>query len=513
MSSVKTNNNSRVAKNTIVLYARMIFILAVNLYASRVILDVLGIDDYGIYNVVAGFVMMFGFLNTAMATASSRYIAYEQGTGNIERQKEIYSTTVMIHFTIALIIVLLSETIGIWYVNHKMVYPVERTIAANFVFQAAIISFFFNIISVPYTSTILSHEEMGVYALVSIIDALLKLGIVFLLPLSPIDNLIFYATLLLIVSLINFSIYRVYCKRHFKECSFKINRDIALFKEMLGFAGWSFVGNFGISAKDYGVNLILNLFFGPSVNAARAIAFQVSSAINGFVSNYQLALNPQITKRYVVGEVESMTRLMKMGSKISFFLLAIIIIPVIVRSDYILSIWLVEVPENTGVFLQLILLMALINSMYGPISTAVLATGRIKTYQIIVALIMCLDVPLSFIALRLGAAPSFVFIIGIVSAFVALIARLILLNKMVTINIKSFVLTIILKNVLLFCIMFSLPMVVNRYISNSFLGLVSITFISILWSLIVVFTFGINKEERKWIRTRLTSSIRRNATV
>lgn len=243
---------------------------------------------------------------------------------------------------------------------------------------------------------------MGIYALVSIIDASLKLGIVFLLPISPIDNLIFYSILLLIVSLINYLIYCIYCRKKYIECKFIFNRDTSLFKEMLGFAGWSFIGNFGISAKDYGVNLILNLFFGPVVNAARAIAFQISSAINGFVSNFQLALNPQITKRYAQGEICSMIELMRTGAKFSFFLLAIIIIPVIVRTDYILSIWLVEVPENTTLFLQLILLMALINSMYGPISTAVLATGKIKTYQIVIAIIMCMDVPFSYLALELG---------------------------------------------------------------------------------------------------------------
>lgn len=507
-------SNSKVAKNTIVLYARMFFILAVNLYTSRVILSVLGVDVYGIYNVVAGFVLMFGFLNTAMATASARYIAFEQGRGDIERQKKIYSTTVMIHLAIAILIVLLAETIGVWYVNHKMVFPSEKSLAVNFVFQAAILSFFFTIISVPFTSSIIAHEEMGIYALVSIIDALLKLGIVYLLPLSPIDNLIFYSILLCIASLIDYLLYFIYCKRRFEECRFSFNKDYNLFKEMLGFAGWSFVGNFGISAKDYGVNLVLNLFFGPSVNAARAIAFQVSSAINGFVSNFQLALNPQITKRYAIGEIDSMTELIKIGTSISFYLLAIIIIPVIVRADYILSIWLIEIPNYTTIFLQLILLMALINSMYGPISTAVLATGKIKTYQIVVALIMCMDVPLSFLALKLGAAPSSVFIIGIFSAFVALIVRLALLNKIVKINFTAFVFRIILKNLILFIFMSFLPFVLNRYFANNFVGLLSITTLSIAWSSLISFFLGLNKVERKWIISRLSfflnTSVRRS---
>ncbi len=512
MSSIKYNN-SRVARNTLLLYARMIFILAVNLYTARVVLSVLGVDDYGIYNVVAGFVLMFGFLNTAMATASSRYIAYEQGVGDLERQKKIYSTTVIIHLAIAVILVLFAESLGAWYVNHKMVFPVERSLAANFVFQAAIVSFFFNIVSVPFISSIIAHEDMGIYALVSIIDALLKLGIVFLLPISPIDNLIFYSILLLIVSLINYLIYSIYCRRKYIECRFIFNRDSSLFKEMLGFAGWSFVGNFGISAKDYGVNLILNLFFGPAVNAARAIAFQISSAINGFVSNFQLALNPQITKRYAQGEIDSMIKLMRTGSKFSFFLLAIIIIPVIVRADYLLSIWLVEVPENTTIFLQLILIMALINSMYGPISTAVLATGKIRTYQIVVAIIMCTDVPFSYLALRFGMPAASVFIIGIISAFVALIVRLALLNKTVNINIYSFGVEVILKNIIIFIVLVSMPMLINNYIPNCFLGLLLITVISLVWAVFIVFILGLNNEERLWIKSKLKSILKKNATV
>lgn len=512
MSSVKSNN-SRVAKNTLLLYARMLFLLAVNLYTSRAILAVLGVDDYGIYNVVAGFVMMFGFLNTAMATASARYIAFEQGTGDLERQNKIYSTSVMIHFAIAIIIVLFAESIGTWYVNNKMVFPEERTLAANFVFQAAIISFFFSIISVPFTSSIIAHEDMGIYALVSIIDALLKLGIVFLLPISPIDHLIFYSILLLVVSLINYLIYSIYCKRKYVECRFKYNKDSTLFKEMQGFAGWSFVGNFGISAKDYGVNLVLNLFFGPAVNAARAIVFQVSTAINGFVSNFQLALNPQITKRYAQGEIDSMTKLIRTGSKFSFFLLAVIVIPVIVRADYILSIWLVEVPQNTTIFLQLILLMTLINSMFGPISTGVLATGKIRTYQIAVAIIMCMDVPSSYLVLKLGMPPSSVFVIGIISAFVALVVRLALLSKLVSINFYSFVVEVILKNIILFIIMACLPFLLNGYFYNNFIGLLLVTVFSLIWSIFVLTIFGLNKKERLWIKTRLKSILNKNAAV
>lgn len=497
------NNNKRIAKNTVFLYTQMILVLVVSLYTSRVVLDVLGVDDYGIYNVVGGFIMMFGFMNSAMATASARFITFEQGTGNIERQKLVFSTSVLIHIAIALIIILIAETFGLWFVNHKMVIPESRMAAANWVYQAAILSFAISIVTVPLSSSVIAHEDMKVFAYVNVIDALLKLSIVLVLPAVSGDKLIFYSILLVVVSLLNFIIYRVYCLRRFRETRFQMRWDCSLFKQMISFAGWSFVGNFGISAKDYGVNIVLNLFCGPAINAARGVAYQVSGAINGFVSNFQMAANPQITKRYAANEIDSMNRLMRTASKFSFYLLAIIIIPVVLRADYILDLWLVDVPEYSSVFLILILIMALINSMYGPISTAMLATGKIKTYQIAVSIIMFMDVPLSYLVLKLGAAPYYVVVVGIVSAFVALFVRLYILNYEVKIDLRSFIFGVIARNLFVFVIMFLLPYYIDRFLPDTFLGLCVVSIISLIWSLIIILVLGLNFEERNIIVLKL----------
>lgn len=516
MSIQSSNNqqsaNKRIAVNTVILYLRMLLILAITLYTSRVVLDMLGVDDYGIYNVVGGFVMMFAFLNSAMATASARFIAYEQGTGDISNQKKVYSTSIMIHICIAIVILLISETIGLWFVNYKMVIPDSRLYAANWVYQASIISFVISILTVPLSSSVIAHEKMSLYAYVTVVDSLLKLLIVLFLPYVGFDKLVFYSITLLIVASFDFIVYYVYCKKKFIECQFKINKEKKLFIEMLSFAGWSFVGNFGISAKDYGVNIILNLFFGPAVNAARGVAYQVSSAINGFVSNFQMAANPQITKRYAHGEKESMIALIKGASKFSFYLLAIIIIPVILRADYILDLWLVDVPDFSVLFLQLILIMALVNTMYGPLSTAMLATGKVKIYQITVAVIMFLDVPISYLILNLGASPYSVAVIGIISAFIALLARLFLLDKCIHIGFVSFFAEIIIRNIMVFCVMILVPCLLNAYIQDTFGGLLIIGLFSIMWSCFIIYILGLTKYERNIVYNKLKEFIRHNKT-
>lgn len=505
--------NKQIAKNTAILYMRMLLILGINLYISRVTLDILGIDDFGIYNVVGGFILMFGFLNNAMATASARFIAFEQGRGEINRQSEVFSTSILIHIAIAVAILLLLETIGLWFVNAKMSISPERMGAANWVFQSAIFSFVCNILMVPYSSSVIAHEKMSFYAVISLFDAFLKLAIVFVLPFILYDKLTSYSILLFAISLIDFILYRTYCKRKFNECRFHIQKDFRLFKEMLSFAGWSFVGNLGISSKDYGVNVVLNLFCGTAVNAARGVAYQVTNAINGFVSNFQTAVTPQITKRYAGGEIESMSNLVFSSAKYSFFLLSLIVIPVLARTNYILNLWLVSVPEYSSMFLQLALIMGLINSMYGPISTAMLATGKIKVYQIAVCAILFLDLPISYVLLKHGATPYSVMYVAIVSAFVALVARLILLCTKVDIHIKQFMVKVIVRCYIVFLFMMSVPYVINKYIPQSFLGLVIIVLTSFVWSILIIYFLGLNKTEKSFITEKIKQFTNRYAKL
>lgn len=489
-------SNKRIAKNSVYLYVRTLIVIVINLYASRVILATLGVEDYGIYNVVAGVVLMLGFLNNAMVASSMRFVAFEQGRSDVERQTVVYSTSVLIHITIAIVIILLSETIGLWFLNSRMNIANERLVAANWVYQSAIFTFVLKIVNTPNQASVIAHERMHVFALISIIDAFFQLGIIYILKIFDFDKLILYSILLLVVSLINLLIYKVYSLMQFKECHFHFSHNYALFKEMLSFAGWSFVGNMGFAMRGPGVNIIVNLFCGPAVNAARGIAYQVSSVVNNFVSNFQTAVNPQITKRYAAHEVESMMSLIKTSSKLSFFLLSIVLIPLYVRADYVLELWLEEVPNMTLQFLRGVLIMGLIHSMCDPFTTGIQATGNIKLFQIVIAFVMLLDLPLSYLLLKYGFAPYSVMYIAISTEFVALICRVLLLNREIKIDVKNIIVGIFINNIGVGVVMFMIPLFINQYIPQTFLGLIILCLISLGWDGLTILLLGLNKQER-----------------
>lgn len=487
------------AVNTVMLYIRMLFLLLVALYTSRVVLHVLGEDDYGIYNVVGGIIMMFGFLNNAMISATQRFITFEQGTNNLMRQKVVFSTAVRIHILLAFIILFFAETFGLWFLNSKMNISPTRLFAANWVFQFSVFSFVINVLNVPLMASVIAHEKMGVYAYISILDAILKLLIVFLLGIFPLDNLIFYGSLLLIVHITNFLLYLTYTHSNFIDCRYVNNRDKKLSISMLSFAGWSFVGNFGITSKDYGVNVVINLFCGPAVNAARAVAYQVNAAANQFVSSFQTAIQPQIVKRYANGEIESMIRLVCSGSKFSFCLVSLLVVPLFARMPFVLSLWLIEVPRYTVEFLQLALLMTMINSMFGPISMGISATGKVKVFQITVAIILFLDLPLSYVLLEMGIPPYSVMYIAIITAFLALVARLLILSHYVPIAFWSFFFGIIIRNLFVFAVMIIPILYINEYFPQNFYGLFSVCFLSFLWVNIMIWSFILDRNERYYI--------------
>ena len=334
------STNKRVAKNTLFLYFRMILIMLVTLYTSRVVLAELGIKDYGIYNVVGGVVMMFSFLNNCMSSATQRFMTFELGKGDMQKLRNVFAASLNIHIFIALIIVILAETIGLWFVNEKLVISHDRIFAANWVYQFSILTFCVNIIQVPYNAVLIAHEKMSIYAYISILEVLLKLGIVYLLAIVSSDKLIVYGMLVFIVQLIIRCIYQAYCKRHYEESKFKLFWNKYLYKQMSSFAGWNLFGSVAWLLRDQGLNIVLNLFFGPAINAARGIASQVSNAVIGFISNFQVALNPQITKNYATGHILEMEKLSYMGIKFSFLLLFIMVFPICLNIDYILHLWL-----------------------------------------------------------------------------------------------------------------------------------------------------------------------------
>lgn len=312
-------NNKRIAKNTLLLYFRMLFMMAVSLYTSRVVLNALGVEDFGIYNVVGGVVAMFSMLSGSLSAAITRFITYELGKGNQENLKKIFSSSVTIQIGLAILIIVVAEAIGVWFLNMKMNIPDVRITAANWVFQFSILTFAVNLISVPYNASIIAHERMSAFAYISILEAIGKLAIVFLIVISPMDKLIFYAILMCAVALIVRLAYGVYCKRHFEECTYHFIFDRDLLKHMFGFAGWNFIGATSAVLRDQGGNVVINLFCGPAANAARGIAFQVNNAISGFVTNFMTALNPQITKSYAAGDRKYMMTLIFQGARLSFY--------------------------------------------------------------------------------------------------------------------------------------------------------------------------------------------------
>lgn len=497
-------NNKRIAKNTLLLYVRMLLTIVVGLYTSRVVLNTLGVSDYGIYNVVGGIVAMLAFLNSALTAASQRFISFELGRGDKQKLKTIFCMSVTIHAVLAIIIFIIAETIGLWFVNtHLNIEPIRMT-AANWVYQCSILTFMLTIVSVPYNSCIVAHEHMNAFAYVSILEVILKLLIVYLLLVINYDKLIIYGILVLCVAFIIRLIYGLYCKRHFEECTYHFTFDKTLFKEMFSFAGWSVVGNLGFSFKDQVANVILNIFFGTVVNAARGIALQVNGIISNFSNNFIMALNPQITKQYAAGDIGNSMKLVYAGCRYSFFLLALIAIPVMINLDYVLKLWLGNVPEYTSEFLQLALCAALINSMASPLVTALQATGNIKGFQISICIVMLLELPMAYLILYLGGKPYMAMYPTIFVVFVGLFVRFIILRKLVpSYKLRYFALTIVGRNIIIGTICYIVAKAIHGLFNTNFLSLIMTTLISCVVTSVIIYLFGISHNERTSINRKL----------
>lgn len=509
MSNI-TENNKRIAKNTLLLYIRMIFTVIVGLYTSRIVLNTLGVNDYGIYNVVGGIVAMLTFLNSAMTAASQRFISFELGKKSHQRLRDVFGTSKTIHLVIAGIIFFIAETAGLWFLNTHMNIAANRMTAANWIYQCSILSLAITIISVPYNACIVAHEHMKAFAYISIIEVGLKLIIVYILQIISGDKLIIYAILILCVSLIIRLIYNIYCKINFKECSNKFSLNKDLFKEMFAFAGWSIIGNLGFSLKDQGSNVVLNLFCGTAVNAARGIALQVNGIISNFSNNFMMALNPQITKQYAAGNAKESMELVYTGCRYSFFLLAIISIPVMVNLEYLLSLWLGTVPVYTKEFLFLALIAALINSMSRPLVTAMQATGRIKVFQISICIVMMSELPLTYITLKLGYQPYMAMIPTITVVTIGLFIRFILLKKLIrSYSLKYFTLQIVIKNMLIAIGCLILAHLIQLFFSeNTFINFILTSFITLIITFLGIYIFGVSQKEKNIISNKIRNYIK-----
>lgn len=493
-------DKSKIAKNTGLLYIRLLLTVIVGLYTSRVILDKLGVNDYGIYNVVGGVVTVLSFLNSAMVAATQRYLSYELGRGDIEKLKRVFNISFLIHLIIAGIILFLSETIGLWVVNVYLNIPLDRIIAANWVYQFSIIIFIMSVITVPFNACVISHENMNMFAYTSIVETILRLLICFLIGVIPVDPLIMYGCLMAFVSMVIATTYIIYCRRKFKESHFKLVYDTTLFREMFAFAGWNLFGNLGSSFKDQIINIILNVFCGTSINAARGIALQVNTIVNSLASNVAMAINPQITKQYAAGNIIQSKNLSYACARYSFYLLSLIAIPFFLNINSLLGLWLVDIPEYTAEYLIIAISVSLIYSLTGPISTAIQATGRVRDFQVCVCVIMLLEVPLTYVLLMIGTSPVLAVLPTLATNTIALILRFYLLHKYVPDYIwKEYIMNVLFKALLVFVLSLICCTMISHYLPRNILGTSLSIILSMMFILIFIYYLGISRNEKEFI--------------
>lgn len=486
----------------------MLFIMLISLYTSRIILATLGIEDYGIYNVVGGLVALFSILSGSLSVAISRYLTFELGRENRKRLNIIFSTSVSIQCVMALVVCAVAEFVGVWFLNYKMNIPSERLYAANWVLQCSIITFMINLISVPYNATIIAHEKMSAFAYISILEVSFKLLIAYLLYISLFDKLVVYAVLLLVVALSIQIVYGIYCKRHFDEAHFKLVFNKELVREMLSFVGWAFWGNGVVVLKDQGVNVLLNLFCGPAVNAARGVAMQVNSAVYGFVSNFLVAVNPQITKSYSSGDLVNMHSLIIKSGKLAFFIMLFLFFPLYANIDYVLSIWLVEVPEYTAMFIVLILMYSLLDCFGNPLLTGVLAQGNIKKYEIVLTVIYSSNFLASYYFLKLGYKPEWVFILNAIFKVFVIIALLWHSRIKYGFPIRSFLYQSFLRSLAVFGLCYGFISVIHISIVDAFVSFLISSFLIIGFTGLTIYFVGLNKQESQFIINAITSKLR-----
>jgi len=489
----------------------MFFTMGVTLYTSRVVLNTLGVSDYGAYSVIGGVVATFGFFRMAMASATQRFLSFEIGTGNLTKLKQTFCATVNIHLGIAVLILLLAETIGLWFVNHRLNIDHGRMEAVNWVYQFSIFSFMVSVVQVPYNALIIARERMNVYASYSIIEVLLKLAIVYLLVISPYDKLKTYAVLMFGVTVLIALMYRIYCIRHFRESKYKFYYNADLYRTLMSYSGWSLFGNIAAVARVQGSNIILNLFFGTAINAAYGITSQINSTTKLFVSNFQAALNPQIIKSYAQRDFKQNHKLIFQGAKLSFFLLFLIVCPIWFNIDFILKVWLKNPPEYTSIFVQLALINLLIDCISGPLMIGIQATGKIKWYQIVVGLFILSDLPITYYLIKEYNEPILSYVVTTTITFFSLFLRLYFLKKDVLVNIFSFFKQVLLKVIL---VVF-LCMLLGIYAMDLFMTgdgwirlIISSVFITTI-NMLVIIMVGLSKNEVNFFKNLIVSKIKK----
>lgn len=485
----------------------MIILMIVTLYTSRIILHALGVEDYGIYNVVAGIVSMFSLLSSSMSVAISRFITFELGKKENQELNKVFSASVTVQIVLILIIVVIAETVGVWYVNAKMVIPADRQSAAFFLYQTSILSFTFNLFNIPYNAAIIAHERMSAFAYMGILEAVLKLATAYVVIYVLMDKLVVYGILTMIVSIFIRSIYTIYCKKKFEECTYHFSFDKEILKNIFSYAGWTYIGTSGAILRDQGGVLLINLFFGPIMNAARGISFQVQHAVDNFSQNFLTAIKPQITKSYASGDYTHMKYLISKGTRFGYYLVLILSLPILFNTEYILKLWLGNVPSLTENFVRLSIIFVLSETISNPLITAASATGKIRNYQLLVGGIQFANLPLSYILLKLDFSCIFVLVVAIVLSQLCLFARLCILRGMIQLSVRRFLLDSYFPILVVTVISSLIPFLLKNSITAPFTKLLVSTFLCIVSSVGTIFYLGLIKSERIFFKNKINELV------
>lgn len=499
-------NNKRIAKNTLLLYFRQLLTMVVSLFTSRIVLSTLGVEDFGIYNVVGGVVVLFSFLNGALTQATQRHLSFELGKKNTDGFNKIFNLSFIVYIGLALVIIIIAETIGLWFLNTMLKIEANKMEAANWVYQFSILTFILNMLRMPFNAAIIAYERMSFYAYISIVEVILKLVIVYLLVIIGADKLKSYALLITFVSAIILLFYYLYTHKHFQACRIKFYWDKIIFNKLLSFSSWSLFGSISVVATHQGINMLLNIFFGVGVNAAMGISNQVCSSVNNFISNFQTAFNPQITKSFAAGEKIYLESLIFQSAKFSFFLLLILSMPILIETEVIFNIWLKEIPPYTISFCRLSILSLLIDSLSGPLWMIIQATGRIKKYQLIISSIFWMNIILSYILFEMGYSPISAFVIKCIVSVVLLSTRLYLFISMLQFPSKKFIRAVIIPVALCSLIAVLPPLLVSMCTTHTWVKFLNIPF-SALSTLFSVYCIGLNTSERAYVTNAINKKL------
>lgn len=501
MEEIKANN-SRIVKNTVYLTIRMFIVLIVSLYTVRVVLRELGTVDYGILNVVGGLVAMFGFLNASMNNAIQRFYNYEMGKNGYQGGKRVYNSALVIQFLLAIIIFILLESIGLWFLYNKLVIPDDRFQIAFWLFQFSTLGSILVIMQIPFSASIIAHEKMDYFAIVSIIDVILKLAIALSIPYSPIDKLFFYGLMILIIRVLIFLLYYVYAKVRFDELKFYPHYDKLFIKEMLSFSGWNLFGNFSRIGKEQGFNMLLNMFFGPTINAARGLAYQISASAQSFVNTITTSARPQLTHAYAQDHVDRSIYIMYIISKISYLSVLMLSIPIFYEIYFILSIWLGDtIPNHTHAFVRLVLLANMIRIFSPPTSFLVHATGKMKKYQFFTSVVTISFIPVAYIFLKLGASAEFVFGIAALFTLLSLVTGIYILSTLIDFSIKKYLRNVTLPMMLITIITALISLIPLFILQEGWVRLIIVSMCSFLSTTIAGYVIGLNKKEKTAVST------------